>query len=198
MIAKATLKSFLSKNPFPRGWTDGLFYREKMRAIHRVAPAGIKGTQRTQNLLYNLDNNVTENDIKLIKPIKTTSDEDTTQTQKKKIASVTIADLLHIPLKSLNDMFVASKTRSIDSTNFCTACAVLGVTPSALSSASTRKGTKLNQFLKEAGNKTQARYASDLDEDSEDDLHATIERAQNTIENYCQRHGTTTLPTCTK
>jgi SAM-dependent methyltransferase len=46
MIAKATLKSFLSKNPFPRGWTDGLFYREKMRAIHRVAPAGIKGTQR--------------------------------------------------------------------------------------------------------------------------------------------------------
>jgi SAM-dependent methyltransferase len=46
MIAKASLKSFLSDNPFPRGWTDGLFYREKMRAIHRVAPAEMKGTQR--------------------------------------------------------------------------------------------------------------------------------------------------------
>lgn len=35
---KATLGSFLARNPFPNGLTDGLFYREKMRAIHRVAP----------------------------------------------------------------------------------------------------------------------------------------------------------------
>jgi ubiquinone/menaquinone biosynthesis C-methylase UbiE len=35
---KAPLASFLARNPFPHGWTDGLFYREKMRAIHRVAP----------------------------------------------------------------------------------------------------------------------------------------------------------------
>jgi SAM-dependent methyltransferase len=42
MIRKAPLGQFLSRNPFPNGLTDGLFYREKMRAIHRVAPAGIK------------------------------------------------------------------------------------------------------------------------------------------------------------
>lgn len=36
---KAPLAAFLARNPFPHGWTDGLFYREKMRAIHRVAPA---------------------------------------------------------------------------------------------------------------------------------------------------------------
>lgn len=29
---------FLKNNPFPRPLTDGLFYREKMRAIHRVSP----------------------------------------------------------------------------------------------------------------------------------------------------------------
>ncbi len=29
--------------PLSIGLTDGLFYREKMRAIHRVAPAGIEG-----------------------------------------------------------------------------------------------------------------------------------------------------------
>jgi SAM-dependent methyltransferase len=38
MIKKAALSRFLARNPFPNGWTDGLFYREKMRAIHRVAP----------------------------------------------------------------------------------------------------------------------------------------------------------------
>lgn len=37
-MTKASLGSFLARNPFPNGWTDGLFYREKMRAIHRVAP----------------------------------------------------------------------------------------------------------------------------------------------------------------
>lgn len=46
MIRKAPLRSFLSRNPFARGWTDGLFYREKMRAIHRVAPTTLKGTMR--------------------------------------------------------------------------------------------------------------------------------------------------------
>ncbi|WP_292443703.1 hypothetical protein [Mesorhizobium sp.] len=43
MIRKAPLGQFLSRNPFPNGLTDGLFYREKMRAIHRVAPAAIEG-----------------------------------------------------------------------------------------------------------------------------------------------------------
>ncbi len=37
-IAKRPLGEFLARNPFPNGWTDGLFYREKMRAIHRIAP----------------------------------------------------------------------------------------------------------------------------------------------------------------
>ena len=35
---KAPLSSFLSQNPFPNPLTFGFFYREKMRAIHRVAP----------------------------------------------------------------------------------------------------------------------------------------------------------------
>lgn len=38
MIDKRPLGDFLARNPFERGWTDGLFYREKMRAIHRIAP----------------------------------------------------------------------------------------------------------------------------------------------------------------
>jgi len=37
-MRKAPRGAFLARNPFPHGWTDGLFYREKMRAIHRVAP----------------------------------------------------------------------------------------------------------------------------------------------------------------
>jgi SAM-dependent methyltransferase len=40
-MKKASLSAFLAGNPFPDGWTDGLFYREKMRAIHRIAPAAI-------------------------------------------------------------------------------------------------------------------------------------------------------------
>ena len=40
-MKKATLSAFLARNPFPNGWTDGLFYREKMRAIHRIAPPAI-------------------------------------------------------------------------------------------------------------------------------------------------------------
>ena len=41
--AKAPLGSFLSRNPFPRGWTFGFFFREKMRAIHDVAPNAVEG-----------------------------------------------------------------------------------------------------------------------------------------------------------
>lgn len=41
MISKVPIRRFLRANPFPNGWTDGLFYREKMRAIHRIAPPQI-------------------------------------------------------------------------------------------------------------------------------------------------------------
>lgn len=37
-MGKAQLGPFLARNPFPNQLTDGLFYREKMRAVHRVAP----------------------------------------------------------------------------------------------------------------------------------------------------------------
>jgi SAM-dependent methyltransferase len=35
---KRRLHDFLSDNPYPNPYTEGLFYREKMRAIHRIAP----------------------------------------------------------------------------------------------------------------------------------------------------------------
>lgn len=35
---KTPLSSFLAQNPFPRPFTQGFFYREKMRAIHQVTP----------------------------------------------------------------------------------------------------------------------------------------------------------------
>ena len=35
---KSSLSEFLSRNPFDSPRTFGFFYREKMRAIHRVAP----------------------------------------------------------------------------------------------------------------------------------------------------------------
>lgn len=35
---KVPLPQFLSRNPFPHPLTQGFFYREKMRAIHRIAP----------------------------------------------------------------------------------------------------------------------------------------------------------------
>ena len=38
MTYKQSLPEFLSRNPFPNPLTQGFFYREKMRAIHRVAP----------------------------------------------------------------------------------------------------------------------------------------------------------------
>ena len=37
---KAPRSAFLAQNPFPDPLTLGFFYREKMRAIHRVAPDG--------------------------------------------------------------------------------------------------------------------------------------------------------------
>jgi GT2 family glycosyltransferase/SAM-dependent methyltransferase len=36
--AKAPLGAFLAANPFPAPLTEGFFYREKMRAIHRLTP----------------------------------------------------------------------------------------------------------------------------------------------------------------
>jgi SAM-dependent methyltransferase len=35
---KLPLGPFLARNPFPEPMTDGLFYRDKMRALHRIAP----------------------------------------------------------------------------------------------------------------------------------------------------------------
>jgi 16S rRNA A1518/A1519 N6-dimethyltransferase RsmA/KsgA/DIM1 with predicted DNA glycosylase/AP lyase activity len=35
---KTPLDYFLSRNPFPHPLTQGFFYREKMRAIHYIAP----------------------------------------------------------------------------------------------------------------------------------------------------------------
>jgi SAM-dependent methyltransferase len=37
---KIALRRFLAQNPYPGPLTDGLFYRDKMRAIHRIAPQG--------------------------------------------------------------------------------------------------------------------------------------------------------------
>ncbi|MBD0390076.1 MAG: class I SAM-dependent methyltransferase [Nostoc sp. C3-bin3] len=45
-VAKANLADFLSYNPFPNPLTLGFFYREKMRAIHRISP-----DQSFQNIL---------------------------------------------------------------------------------------------------------------------------------------------------
>jgi SAM-dependent methyltransferase len=38
MTHKTPKKQFLAQNPFPNPLTTGFFYREKMRAIHRIAP----------------------------------------------------------------------------------------------------------------------------------------------------------------
>ena len=37
-VSLTSLTEFLTKNPFPHPHTLGFFYREKMRAIHRIAP----------------------------------------------------------------------------------------------------------------------------------------------------------------
>jgi ubiquinone/menaquinone biosynthesis C-methylase UbiE len=41
--AKAPIVPFLQRNPFPRPLTLGFFYREKMRAIHRISPDSVIG-----------------------------------------------------------------------------------------------------------------------------------------------------------
>jgi SAM-dependent methyltransferase len=46
LIKRAPLGAFLAQNPFPNGWTDGLFYREKMRAIHFISPKVIAHDDR--------------------------------------------------------------------------------------------------------------------------------------------------------
>lgn len=38
LIARRPLAAFLADNPFPGKLTDGLYFRDKMRAIHRIAP----------------------------------------------------------------------------------------------------------------------------------------------------------------
>ncbi|HEX5775333.1 MAG TPA: class I SAM-dependent methyltransferase [Caulobacteraceae bacterium] len=48
---KAPLSAFLAQNPFPNGFTDGLFYREKMRAIHAIAPQKIGSAGRRARIL---------------------------------------------------------------------------------------------------------------------------------------------------
>lgn len=37
-LGRADLGAFLAQNPFPNPLTQGFFYREKMRAIHRISP----------------------------------------------------------------------------------------------------------------------------------------------------------------
>jgi SAM-dependent methyltransferase len=40
---KSPVRPFLQRNPFPHPLTLGFFYREKMRAIHRIAPEKVMG-----------------------------------------------------------------------------------------------------------------------------------------------------------
>ena len=40
---KAELRAFLARNPYPGRYTDGLFFRDKMRAIHSIAPDEVPG-----------------------------------------------------------------------------------------------------------------------------------------------------------
>lgn len=42
MTEKRKMGAFLARNPFDHGKTDGLFYREKMRAIHTIAPSPLQ------------------------------------------------------------------------------------------------------------------------------------------------------------
>lgn len=50
-MPKIALGAFLARNPFPHGLTDGLFYREKMRAIHRIAPRRLRDDDRPPRIL---------------------------------------------------------------------------------------------------------------------------------------------------
>ena len=40
---RAELGPFLAANPFPGKLTDGLYFRDKMRSIHRIAPESVAG-----------------------------------------------------------------------------------------------------------------------------------------------------------
>jgi SAM-dependent methyltransferase len=51
MTHKAQLRRFLAANPFPAPLTDGLFYREKMRAVHRIAPEQLRTDGRMARVL---------------------------------------------------------------------------------------------------------------------------------------------------
>jgi len=46
MIERRRKRDFLDQNPFENGLTDGLFYREKMRAIHTIAPSCLPADAR--------------------------------------------------------------------------------------------------------------------------------------------------------
>ena len=48
---RAPVAKFLAGNPFSMPLLDGLFYREKMRAIHRIAPRTIGAGRHRPNLL---------------------------------------------------------------------------------------------------------------------------------------------------
>ena len=50
-MLKTSLSTFLAANPFPHPLTDGLFYREKMRAIHRIAPASLASVRPFSDVL---------------------------------------------------------------------------------------------------------------------------------------------------
>lgn len=50
-MPKAEIGAFLARNPFPHGLTEGLFYREKMRAIHRVAPQDLRADSGAPRIL---------------------------------------------------------------------------------------------------------------------------------------------------
>lgn len=38
LVSRRPLSAFLGDNPYPGKFTDGLYFRDKMRAIHRIAP----------------------------------------------------------------------------------------------------------------------------------------------------------------
>jgi len=41
VVTRRPMSAFLRDNPFPGKFTDGLYFRDKMRAIHRIAPERI-------------------------------------------------------------------------------------------------------------------------------------------------------------
>ncbi|CAN5436313.1 hypothetical protein BH10PSE12_BH10PSE12_32620 [soil metagenome] len=87
MIERRSLGDFLRRNPFERGWTDGLFYREKMRAIHRIAPPSLMadaqlleiggGRSRMAKMLFPKAHVVTLDIDPSLKPDETADDRST-------------------------------------------------------------------------------------------------------------------------